>query len=230
MPRLTVLVASDSALLGDAITMCFHLQPDISVVGRAAGDHQLLCKVRALRPQVLVLEPWAGGAALTRTVESVRRLEPGPAVLVLSGRGGVVDRRALETAGSHAYLPRDAGWETVLSTVREIAPSSAQDARKSSPPLTPRETEVLRGVATAMTNQQIARSLGITTGTVKRHLHAAFRKLGAVSRLDAVTQALAAGLITSPMVGRSRTEEAMGAVRGRGRTAPLRPKAPLLTS
>ncbi|MEU7147211.1 response regulator transcription factor [Streptomyces sp. NPDC045456] len=190
----------------DALTMCFQSHADICVVGQAADERDLLEKASALRPQVIILEPWAGRWAFMRTVQSVRTLTPRPAMLALSGRSGVIDRRALEEAGLHAYLPRDAGWDTVLSAVRRLAPPVVRDAvTHASRPLTPREMEVLRGVAAAMTNQQIARNLGITTGTVKRHLHAAFRKLGAVSRLDAVHQALAAGLITSPVLGQLRT-------------------------
>ncbi|MER5204533.1 helix-turn-helix transcriptional regulator [Streptomyces sp. NPDC002825] len=55
--------------------------------------------------------------------------------------------------------------------------------------LSRREKEVLDGVAKAMTNSQIARQLGITTATVKRHLNNIYGKLGAVSRIDAVNKA-----------------------------------------
>ncbi|MES4887037.1 helix-turn-helix transcriptional regulator [Streptomyces sp. NPDC096012] len=55
--------------------------------------------------------------------------------------------------------------------------------------LSPREKEVLERVAKAMTNSQIARQLGITTATVKRHLNNIYGKLDAVSRIDAVNKA-----------------------------------------
>ncbi|MFK8905697.1 LuxR C-terminal-related transcriptional regulator [Streptomyces sp. YS-3] len=52
--------------------------------------------------------------------------------------------------------------------------------------LTTRERQVLDAVACALTNRQIARKLEISEGTVKRHLHNIFNKLGATSRMDAV--------------------------------------------
>ncbi|MFF1447336.1 helix-turn-helix transcriptional regulator [Streptomyces sp. NPDC058274] len=55
--------------------------------------------------------------------------------------------------------------------------------------LSRREKEVLERVAKAMTNSQIARQLGITTATVKRHLNNIYGKLDAVSRIDAVNKA-----------------------------------------
>jgi ATP/maltotriose-dependent transcriptional regulator MalT len=63
--------------------------------------------------------------------------------------------------------------------------------------LSARELEVLHLAAHAMSNAQIARQLVITEGTVKRHLTNIYAKLGAVSRVDAIRKATAAGLITS---------------------------------
>lgn len=58
-----------------------------------------------------------------------------------------------------------------------------------------REREVLTLVAQALSNRQIGGRLSITEGTVKRHLGNIFAKLNAVSRIDAVNKALAAGVI-----------------------------------
>ncbi|MCL2795834.1 MAG: helix-turn-helix transcriptional regulator [Microbacteriaceae bacterium] len=63
------------------------------------------------------------------------------------------------------------------------------------PPLTARELEVLRLIAQARSNQQIAVELSITEGTVKRHAGSIYDKLGARSRLDAVRIATAAGIL-----------------------------------
>ncbi|MCB5912288.1 response regulator transcription factor [Streptomyces pinistramenti] len=199
---MTVLIAGETALLRDALTELLQAQPDICVLGQTAGEHETLRKAAALEPHVVLMEPWAKWSAVIRTVRTLRRLSPCSAVLALPSRNAVVDRQALEAAGLRNYLPRDAGWTALLAAVRSLAPAAVQDAvKRPVPALSRRETEVLRGVATAMTNQQIASGLGITTGTVKRHLHAAFRKLDAVSRLDAVTQAVAAGLLIPPAPG-----------------------------
>ncbi|HCA87438.1 MAG TPA: hypothetical protein DEQ61_19400 [Streptomyces sp.] len=62
------------------------------------------------------------------------------------------------------------------------AATTAQGPRRT---LTRREHQVLLYASEAMTNQQIAAHIEITPGTVKRHLHSVFGKLGAVSRLPA---------------------------------------------
>jgi DNA-binding NarL/FixJ family response regulator len=81
----------------------------------------------------------------------------------------------------------------VLSISRE---SMAQAHGSAENVLSPREAEILSLVARALSNAQIATRLRITEATVKRHLHTAFVKLGAVSRIDAVNKAIAASLIS----------------------------------
>lgn len=56
-------------------------------------------------------------------------------------------------------------------------------------PLTAREREVLSGVSRGLGNRAIAKELGITEATVKRHMKNIFDKLGAVSRVDALNKA-----------------------------------------
>ncbi|WP_190137742.1 response regulator transcription factor, partial [Streptomyces longispororuber] len=76
---------------------------------------------------------------------------------------------------------------------RGLALSSSAPQEHGS--LSLREREVVQLVGKAMTNAQIGRQLGISEGTVKRHLHNIFVKLHAVSRLDAVNKAVSLSLI-----------------------------------
>ncbi|MEM7531860.1 MAG: response regulator transcription factor, partial [Chloroflexota bacterium] len=62
-------------------------------------------------------------------------------------------------------------------------------------PLTPREQEVLEGLADGLTNKQIARELAISEHTVKFHINSIFGKLGAQSRTEAVVLATRAGIL-----------------------------------
>ncbi|RAG86399.1 hypothetical protein DN069_06845 [Streptacidiphilus pinicola] len=77
-------------------------------------------------------------------------------------------------------------------TRREPGPSPAtEEGGPQRDELTAREREVIDAVSRAMTNRQIAQQLGISEGTVKRHLSNIFGKLGASSRMDAVRKAAA---------------------------------------
>jgi DNA-binding NarL/FixJ family response regulator len=131
-------------------------------------------------------------------------------VLVLTtydGDGDIV--RAL-AAGATGYLlkdtPRDelaravraaARGETVLAA--PVAARLARHVRGPAPPtLTPRETEVLGGIARGLSNPDIGRELFISEATVKSHVTRIFEKLGVSDRTAAVTAAIAGGILASP--------------------------------
>lgn len=75
-----------------------------------------------------------------------------------------------------------------------------EDIRREPPPdaphLTPRQAEVLRHLAVGASTEQIARELNISVETVRNHIRAVLRKLGARSRLEAVAKARSQGLIS----------------------------------
>jgi DNA-binding CsgD family transcriptional regulator len=76
---------------------------------------------------------------------------------------------------------------TAVSTAGAPAPPPATGEPLE--PLSQRELEVLRLLATGRSNREIATELYVATGTVKAHLNNIFRKLEARSRLEAVTRA-----------------------------------------
>ncbi len=96
---------------------------------------------------------------------------------------------ALETVYS-GFLLLDPIYRAALGIARAVTTPPPTD------PLTPREQDVLRLLATGETNKAIARRLGITDHTVKFHLNAIMTKLGAQSRTDAVARAVRAGVLT----------------------------------
>ena len=77
----------------------------------------------------------------------------------------------------------------LLASFRKPGEHRSPQAQQLIETLSEREIEVLRLVATGMSNQQIARQLVITVGTVKKHLNNIFGKLGARSRIQAVAAA-----------------------------------------
>lgn len=96
---------------------------------------------------------------------------------------------ALEAVYS-GFLLLDPAYRTAIAIERAVTTTPPTD------PLTPREQDVLRLLATGETNKAIARRLGITDHTVKFHLNSIMTKLGAQSRTDAVARAVRAGVLT----------------------------------
>ncbi|MEV0381368.1 helix-turn-helix transcriptional regulator [Nonomuraea sp. NPDC050643] len=133
-------------------------------------------------------------------------------VLVLGG-----DERTREAIAEIITFENE--FSTTVHALRQAAPRStviivgvgalayeSADPVRGTPPnaLSRREREVLSLVAEALSNAQVASRMGITEGTVKRHLRNIFTKLGAVSRMDAVIKGGAVVNRSSPPRGHGR--------------------------
>ncbi len=165
-----------------------------------------------LRPQAVVLDARLGGQpyAVDLVVPLVQRLpgiavvvtvaSPRPAGLVEVLEGGaraLIDRQAaadeLRAAVAAALAGRTWVSAPLASLLRtEIA---AREAGVATAAMSGREAEVLRCLAQGRTNAEIGSMLGITENTVRNHVHAVMRKLGATTRTDAVAIALRRGLL-----------------------------------
>lgn len=111
------------------------------------------------------------------------------------------------SAGSHGFIPRNSSTEELEHALRAtaggqvfVSPTSVDRAVRqepakvsafNGPKLTVRQKEVLELVAGGKSNKQIASALGISEGTVKVHVNAAFRALGVHNRVSATTALLA---------------------------------------
>jgi DNA-binding NarL/FixJ family response regulator len=85
--------------------------------------------------------------------------------------------------------------DAVLAKVRQLSGAKTETANDIDAELTEREFEVLQLVEEGLLNKEIARRLGVALSTVKNHLHSAFEKLQVSNRRQAVSQALALGVL-----------------------------------
>ena len=114
------------------------------------------------------------------------------ATAVLAMRQGAIDflEKPFEKAALLAALDR--GFGTLDR--REVASTSAQEARVRIAALTPREQDILRGLVRGHPNKTIAFDLGISARTVEVHRAHVMTKLGVHSLSDALRLAFAAGM------------------------------------
>jgi DNA-binding NarL/FixJ family response regulator len=211
-----VLVVDDHPVVRAGLVGMLAAEDDVEVVGEAGDGDEALARVAVLSPDVVLMDlrmPRTDGAAATARIVATH---PSSKVLVLTTYdtdGDIV--RAVE-AGATGYLLKDTPRAQLVEAVRSaargetvLAPSVAARllTRLRTPPaeaLTPREVEVLAGVARGLTNAEIGRELYIGEATVKTHLLRAFAKLGVDDRTRAVTVAMERGLLPPPSAqGRS---------------------------
>ncbi|MBO9569419.1 MAG: response regulator transcription factor [Cellulomonas iranensis] len=202
-----VVVADDHPVLRSGLVALLALEPDLEVVGEADDGAQAVALARALRPDLVLMDlrmPGTDGAEATRRI--VAEL-PGVHVLVLTTYETDTDILRAVEAGATGYLLKDTPRAQLVAGVRAAArgesalsPSVAlrlvQQVRgDGGERLTPRERQVLAGVARGLSNAAVGRELFITEATVKTHLLRAFAKLGVDDRTRAVTVAIERGIL-----------------------------------
>lgn len=144
-------------------------------------------------------------------IRKLRRVNSAAEALVISVLADDETVLAAIEAGASGYLLKDADSIELVEVVKELraggSPISSSIARilvkrmnrpapdPSEPQLTPREMEILRGIAKGFTYAELAEWLGISSQTVPVHIKSIYRKLAANNRSEAVYEASRRGLI-----------------------------------
>ncbi|AYD88871.1 DNA-binding response regulator [Actinomyces lilanjuaniae] len=212
-----VLVVDDQRLLRRSLVTILDAAADVEVVGEADNGTSGVAVARAVRPDVVLMDirmpAGLDGIAATEAICS----DPGlggtrVCVLTVFEEDAYVFR-ALQ-AGASGYLLKDTPPEGVVQAVRAVhaggsllspgvlatvvahAPSGGHGPTQLEA-LTPRQTEVLRLVASGLSNQEIEERLNVSHSTLKTHMGALLRRLGARDRAQLVIAAYEGGLMGS---------------------------------
>jgi two-component system, NarL family, nitrate/nitrite response regulator NarL len=206
---LRVLVADDHPLFLFAVGHAVEARPELELVARAATGREALELAREHRPDLAVLDvdmPDLGGLdvlqAIVREGLGTRVLfvtatvaAAGAYALVQAGAAGVLEKDATPEALGDA-LVRVGRGETVLAPNVQAALASDVRARLApAPALSPREQDMLRGLARGLSGPQIAAELHLAPSTVKTHLQRLYERLGVSDRAAAVAEGMRRGLI-----------------------------------
>jgi DNA-binding NarL/FixJ family response regulator len=211
-----VLIADDQKVVREGLAMVLGLLRDVEVVGAASDGDEAVALAGDLHPDVVLMDlrmPRCDGVEATRIL---RERQPGTKVVVLTTYAD--DRSVLDAlrAGARGYLTKDVGGTEIRQALQQVlddqavidpavqrhlveAIASAPAEDPLPPPrlpdgLTPREAEVLRLIATGLSNSEIAEHLVISEGTVKSHINRLLMKIHARDRGQAVAYAYQHGL------------------------------------
>jgi len=214
--RIELLLASQHALLRQAIHSALDNEPDIRVVAETRTGTHTVAEAERSEPDVAVLEIDGLSGEGLRTVSMLRQRVRGCGVLLLAeGEDMDVLIDGLE-AGAQGYVSKESPLSELVDATRAIAdgelviPSgmlkgliiSLVQRRKDRhegaarmSKLTQRELEVLKLLATGADNEAIGRALVISPQTARTHIQNILGKLGAHSRLEAVAFVRGSGLL-----------------------------------
>ncbi len=209
-----LLLVEDQQLVREGLKGLLQLCPDIELIGEAEDGVQALERIQADIPDVVLSDmrmPRLDGIGLIRAL-AARQL-PVPVLLLTT----FDDREAFDEAaraGAKGFVLKAISVETLAEAIREVAaggtalrpglteratrPGATERAFEGLPdpePLSPKELQVLRLVASGRGNTEIATLLGNSEGVIKNHCSAVFAKMGVRDRTQAVLRAIDLGWI-----------------------------------
>jgi len=196
-----VLIAEDMHLIRGALVALLSLEFDMEVVAELARGDQVLEAAIRTRPDVAVLDIDLPGMDGLSAAEALHAQVPTCQILVLTGLsqpGHLLRALKVHVRG---FILKDAPASTLAQGVRRVAAGErvidpellAGALETGESPLTSRETGVLRAAEEGISTDQIAKSLALSSTTVRNYLSNAIMKLGGRNRIDAIRIARDAG-------------------------------------
>ena len=209
-----VVVVDDQDLVRAGLAHILDGEPDLEVVAQAGDGMAALGEVRRTSPDVVLMDirmPVLDGISATR-----RLLADHPQVRVVILTTFDLDEYVYEAlrAGATGFVLKDSPAEEIVRAVRVAAGGEALIAptitrrliaefasrrpavdRARLEPLTEREREVLVAMAKGLNNDEVARALFISEGTVRTHVNHLLAKLQVRDRVQAVVLAYETGLV-----------------------------------
>ena len=206
-----VLIADDHGIVRSGLRMLIERQPDMSVVAEAVDGIDALEGAQTHRPDVAVLDVSMPRMTGLQAAREIRSHLPDTRALMLTMHDD--DRYFLEglEAGAAGYVLKRAADTDLIGAVRTVAGGRtflSDEAQRTlmdewlengSPVpddrLTPRELEVVKLIAEAFTNRQIAKTLNLSEKTVESHRANVLSKLEMRDRVELVRYAIRRGLV-----------------------------------
>jgi two-component system response regulator DesR len=192
-----VLLADDHHMVREALALLLGTEDGIEVIADVGRGDEAVTQALKLRPDVAVLDIDMPGMDGLSAAERLSRELPGCKVVIVTGHGRPGNLRRAMAAGVRGFLGKDTPGSRLAQVIKQvydgaryIDPQLAADALAADEcPLTPRELDALRAAADGSPVSRIARTLGLSEGTVRNYLSAAVTKLGTDNRHTAVQAA-----------------------------------------
>jgi DNA-binding NarL/FixJ family response regulator len=209
-PDLRIVVADDQSSVREGLVLLLDLMPGFEVVGSAANGREAIELVATLAPDAILLDLHMPVLDGVETTTILAAQYPRVAVVILTTYADDATVLAALRAGARSYLTKDAdradigralqaavqGFSVLDPGVQQmlVAAAGSSDSaasRRTSLPdgLTGREAEILRLLASGMTNPEIADALVLSGHTVKTHINHIFAKTGSRDRAAATRYA-----------------------------------------
>jgi two-component system, NarL family, nitrate/nitrite response regulator NarL len=207
----SVLIADDHPLFRQAIARVIGERADLELVAEASDGRAALERIRALQPDVAVIDVRMPGLDGSDVLVALREEGLRTSVVFLSA---FLDSKTVYeavAAGANAYLSKEAETDEIVTAILaaargetilgpEVQTGLAEQIRlreenEARPRLSEREHEVLKLIADGLSAPEIGARIHLSTATVKTHLQHLYEKLGVSERAAAVAEGMRRGLV-----------------------------------
>lgn len=198
LEKTKVLIIDDHPLMRRGIKQLMELEDDFEVVADAGSGSEGITLALQTHPDLIILDLNMKGLSGLDTLKALRAEGIDARILILTVSDLKSDIFTLIDAGADGYLLKDTEPDTLLNQIKRIAQGeiilsdsikhALLERQTTIDPmysLTDREMDVLRLIATGLSNKQIAGQLFISEETVKVHIRNLLRKLNVHSRVAA---------------------------------------------
>jgi DNA-binding NarL/FixJ family response regulator len=215
--KIDVVLVDDHAIWRDGVKGLLE-DTEFNVIGEASSGKEAIDLLTRVHPNIVLLDiRMAGGDGLD-ALQAIKAAHANVSVIMLTTYDNPTYMARAVAGGASGYVLKGVGGEELLGALLAVSQGemllSAQDLTRSLrgvsreaansgdliKPLSDRELEVLRLLATGLPNREIASILFISEATVKTHVEHVIQKLGVSDRVQAVVWAARHGLLPSEPV------------------------------
>ncbi len=199
MKKIRVMIVDDHSIVRMGLAAILDLEKDLAVCGTAESGAEAVDAALRLKPDVIVMDlmmPDLDGAEATA---AIRKVLPDAKILILTTFGTSRELSRAVSAGATGAVTKNIANAELVAAIHDTAEGmphfspeirQALDDTAGIPDFTPRQMEVLKSITRGLSNDDIARQLGLSKTRIKQHLNEIYEKLGAANRAEAVAIAI----------------------------------------
>lgn len=215
MQAVNIILADPEHLSRIGMKSLLSDQDNLSIVGEAMNEKQLLQQLKTKAPQIVVLDYNQPHYFSTATVSRIKKLNPETSIMIVTSDNNKANIYQVLELGVNSFLSKTCDENEIKEAFRALGKgekffcnrvldyllekSFSRPEPTLSTPLTPREIEIVRLIAKGLIAKEIGNELNLSTHTIYTHRKKIMRKLQIGSSSELVMYAINRGIIESPL-------------------------------
>ena len=203
--KIRILLADDHLVVRMGIASLLSFENDFEVVGEADNGTEAVYLACRLIPDVVLMDLQMPDMDGVEATAKILQAHPSIRILILTTFGTSANLVYAFNCGAAGAIVKSSSQDEIISAIRAVATGRRVVSReiehtlktqRALPDLSPRQLEILNLIAKGFSNKEIADILTVSLETVKDHIKKILLRMGASSRTEAASQAIAMNLIT----------------------------------